>query len=302
MAKGPGWAMAEYFGSLKVAHLVGQIVICPICGGPMTVGSMTEQFKCRGGKEGDMPSWLRDALKGQKYEPWQYYPQDGAITVLATAANGVALTAMRDRGLFGGWQWDGVPEGEVTFPDWFPTAERDQYVAARFAAWNEELVELLKKPDVQISEEELQKEHPYRLILRAEGQVESAAQARKAAAEREAERKADQERVTRALTQDGFFEGRLGRAALPEGVTIIRRDSMGDRSDPHLLMAASRMNLDQLRALVQALGDFSEVQIQGRTVCIVSSNPGRWIGRGGSTIKALGQALSRYIRVVEKKQ
>lgn len=139
-----------------------------------------------------------------------------------------------------------------------------------------------------------------RLVLRWEGLVKGR-KAHLEAAVAEAEKaKADQAKVDSALATAGFYDGRLGLAALPEGVVVIRRDSMGDRSDPHLLVASPKLNLDQLRALVQARGDFSEVQIHDGKVCILSPNPGNWIGREGSTIKALSKALGRFIKVEKK--
>ncbi len=304
MAKGVGWMMAEVMGSLKVAHLVGQVVICPVCGEPMTVGGFVESFKCQAeSREADMPSWLEKALKAQGFSPWAYYAQDGAISVLATAGNGAELQPLRGRGRFGGWQWSKKPDGAISFPDWFPIAERDQYVASRFEAWWKELSSMKDDPDLWwiALEEKLQQEHPVLLLRRAKAQVEQRAREKEALAKQEAERQADQAEVDKALATAGFFDGRLGKATLPEGVTIIRRESMGSRRDPYYLVAAPKLTLAQLRALVQARGDYSEVVEEGGTVSIVTPNPGQWIGRGGSTIKALGRALGRYVKVVEKR-
>jgi len=301
MAKGTGWAMAAVLGSLKVAHLQGRVVVCPICGGPMTVGFMTEQFKCRSEANEDMPEWLEKALKEQGYSPWAFYSQDGAIRVLATAENGVELVPIRDRGMFGGWQWDGVPEGEISFPQWFPIEERDAYVAGRFAEWEKKLEELLSHPDVNIPDEELEEKHPAQLIQKAERQIEAAKAVRRKRAEREAQRQADQAALDKALAEQGFFEGRIGLAEIPEGAFVLRRWSMGSRSNPCLLIVGPHLTVDQLKALVAAAGDYSEVKMQGRFPILVTPNPARWIGRNGRVAKALARALGiKFLKVVEK--
>lgn len=302
MAKGTGWAMAEVMGSLKVAHLQGQYRVCPICGAPMAPGFMTEQFKCNTEWAADMPEWLKTALREQGYKPWAFYPQNGAISVLATAENGVELCPMRDRGNFGGWQWNGIPEGEITFLDWFPIEARDEYIAQRWAAWEEELITLLEHPDVSISDDELENEHPATLIGQAKRQIEVAEKTRQKKAEREVQRQADQADLDKALADDGFFRGRKGKAEIPEGATVIWRTSHGDRQNPIQTIVGPHLTVDQLQALVAAAGDYSEVRMHGQFPVVHTPDPARWIGRKGCIAKALAKALGiKFLKVVEKK-
>jgi len=304
MAKGVGWAMATVLGGLKVAHLAGQVIVCPICGGPMTVGTMTEQFKCCSERDADMPEWLQKAIRDQGYSPWDYYY---AVDIGIVAANGVRLTQMREAGQFGGWQWDGVPEGEVQFPDCFPIEKRDSYVEERFQGWRKEFGRLLEDPDCPSREELEAEEHIVFAIQRARRVIEAAAAKREADKERAAQERTDQECLDKALREDGFFDGRKGRAVIPNDALVLSYQSHGDRRDPLLLVVSSSLNFDQLANLVEARGDFSCLEIRGQTPTIVTPNPGFWIGRGGKTVKALGDALANglgkshrvFIKVVE---
>lgn len=301
MAKGTGYHMAAVLGSMKVAHLRGQFVLCPVCGGPMTVGVMTAQFKCQSEREEDMPEWLSEALRSQGFSPWAFYSQDGAIRILATAENGAELGPMRDRGNFGGWQWSEKPEGEITFPDWFPTEARNAYVTERFAAWEGKLKELLSHMDVKISDEEIESKHPAQLIDKAERQIETARAAREKQAKREAQRQEDQAALDKALTEDGFFRGRKGKAKTPEGAAVIWATSHGDRQNPIQMIVAPRLTVGQFKALVAAAGDYSEVRMQGKFPVIHTPNPARWIGRKGCIAKTLARALGiKFLKVVEK--
>lgn len=298
MAKGTGWAMAAVLGGLKVAHLRGEVVICPICGGPMTVGIMTEQFKCRSSdRNEDMPDWLAEALRAQGYSPWAYYPQNGAIQVLAIAENGAELGPMRDRGNFGGWQWSEKPEGEIAFPEWFPIETCAAYIQERWAAWEVKLAELQNHPDAGGVEED----HPARMIQKLEANIARAEEIRQKQAKRESQRQADQAALDKALAEDGFFDGRIGKAVLPEGVIVIRRDSMGDRQNPYLLIAGPKLTVAQLRRLVEARGNYSEVVMEDRFPAIHTPDPKGWIGRQGCVAKHLARALGlKFLRVIEK--
>lgn len=305
MAKGPGFYLAALDGALRVAHLQGTWIPCPICGGPMAVGSMTRQMKCQSDRGEDMPDWLATALKAAGFDPWAYYSHDGAIRVLAMAENGVELSPMRDRGRFGGWQWEGVPEGEITWTITVDHESREAYIRERMEAWVAELESSLSHPDVAFSEAELEAGHPRDLVRRAKGQIEAAEAARQKVAEREAQRVRDQEKLDRALREDGFFYGRVGKAIIDESVcVIVWQTSSGDKKDPHRLIAATSpgsLTVSKLVALVKARGDMdSTVGTKGDRVAILTSSPGQWIGRNGSIINALSRGLGRRIEVVDK--
>lgn len=302
MAKGVGWAMAEVLGSISVAHLRGVVMVCPICGGPMLGGMMTEQFKCRSSSEDDMPEWLAQALRGQGFNPGAYYHYEGGVKVLATTADGVELGPMRDRGSFGGWQWWGVPEGEITFPDWFPTAARDDYVAARWENWQQQLEELQTHPDaVSIVLSEFAVSHPVLAIEELRSTIAARAKKRQEAAAAEVERQQEQKWFEESLLNKGFFSGRMGKAVLPEGCRVLQAKSHGWRDNPIVLVVGSRLTTEQLVALVEAKGDYSEVVMDGRFPIIVSPDPAFWIGRGGCIAKHLASALGlRFLKVQQK--
>lgn len=305
MAIGIGGMMAEVMGGINVADLRGKWIPCPVCGGPMAVGSMTRQMKCQSDRGEDMPDWLATALKATGFDPWAYYSHDGAIRVLAMAENGVELSPMRDRGRFGGWQWEGVPEGEITWTITVDHESREAYIRERMEAWVAELESSLSHADVAISEAELEAGHPRDLVRRAKGQIEAAEAARQKVAEREAQRVRDQEKLDRALREDGFFYGRVGKAIIDESVcVIVWQTSSGDKKDPHRLIAATSpgsLTVSKLVALVKARGDMdSQVATKGDRVAILTSSPGQWIGRNGSIINALSRGLGRRIEVVDK--
>ena len=305
MAKGPGFYLAALDGALRVAHLQGTWIPCPVCGSPMRVGSMTEQMKCSADRDEDMPTWLSSALKAAGFDPWAFYSHDGAIRVLAMAENGVELSPMRDRGRFGGWQWEGVPEGGITFTIEIDETARRDYIQQRMEAWVRELDQLLSHPDVAISEAELEAGHPRDLVRRAKAQIEAAEAARQKAAEKEAQRIRDQEKLDNALREEGFFYGRVGKAIIDESVcVIVWQTSSGDKRDPHRLIASTAPNsltVKKLAAMVKARGDLdSTVVTKGERVAIMTSTPGAWIGKQGSIINALSRGLGRRIEVVDK--
>lgn len=295
MAIGIGGMMAEVMGGINVADLRGKWIPCPICGGPMAVGSMTRQMKCQSDRGEDMPDWLATALKAAGFDPWAFYQHDNAIDVLAEAANGAQLWPMRDRGRFGGWQWEGVPEGEITWTITVDHESREAYIRERMEAWVAELESLLSHPDVAFSETDLEAGHPRDLVRRAKGQIEAAEAARQKVAEREAQRVRYQEKLDRALREDGFFYGRVGRAEIDQSVcVIVWQTSSGDKNDPNRLIAATSpgsLTVSKLVALVKARGDMdSQVATKGDRVAILTSSPGQWMAETGrsSTPLAVG--------------
>lgn len=316
MAKGTGWAMASVMGSMRVAHLRGQSNPCPICGAPMTVGSMTEQFKCKSDEAADMPEWLAEALKSQGFKPWAFYTQDGAIEVLATAENGAELSGMRAHGgRFGGWQWSKRPEGEITFPDWFPTDARDAYVAERFQQWEADLAKTLEEattlglklcpncghgPYSSTHKTPCEGTHPVTHLQKVRWNVDHEVKKREKEGAREAARLTDQAVLDKALVEQGFFRGRKGKAIRPDGSIVLSSD--GDRSNPQLFVVAPRITTEQFTALVAAFDDGSEVRMQGRFPVLYTPYPKFWIGRGGQTARALAQALRIKFLKVEKKE